>query len=459
MDPYLTYNLVDRNQPLYKCSSDSNLDIFHEMLVKIDNILTFMINSQIVPTNLDSLNFDNLECIITRKNYSNLSNDKQSPIIINVYKFNIKEFAFIGLDGNKISVDSTLLFLSNDFAYTWSQLKQKIQCLSTSDKKQLTSTKNNLKQKEQKSQNPIKKLFEETHKVIGSISTNNNLTKRAIPTVDTSSEGDDGDDENEQSDENEQIDENKKNEEINVLNVNLPRPMDSILLKGDDNFSDISPVTLKKTIDALENLKQQEEKTLKELEQINEGDTENFSKFCNNLGDVKREFLKNQEREQERRNKFEANKSAYRKMKQHIEEGKITEKQISPLFINDYPIYKFMDDHEIMDKPDDYIVYLSLYDELYPEKKTVPVTTYVPHNIHYLSDEEQKKYLTIKNDSKNIIEEFMHSQNSTSGQKKYPSVDEILEQVDDNEFNVITFDTKSENKLDTIATALLDNLQ
>jgi hypothetical protein len=236
---------------------------------------------------------------------------------------------------------------------------------------------------------------------------------------------------------------------------------------------DIDSDSLKEAIRELEELKNQEINRLKELEEMNSKDTENFSKFCNNIGDIKREHRREKEREEERRNKFEANKSAYRKITNHINEGKITEDHISPLFRNDYPIYKFMDEKDMLDKPDDYLLYLGMYDELYPKskeeeekEKNQNKNEYIPHNIHYLSDEEQKKYLDMKDLSKNLIEEFMTNscKDQPNQKKKYPSIDEILDKVgDDNDetFEGITFDNNNDNDndIDTISVALSNSLK
>jgi len=471
----VTFNLIDRNQPLYRYSSHYQYDVFNEMLLKVDTILNFMMDSGMTQVNLNTLNFDNLVCIVTRDSVSP-SYSKQFPI--NEYKFDINEAAFIGKSNNdKIYINSKQ---SSELEYIWNQISQKLECFSTDISQQINKQKTLTPPapiKQIKQVNPIHKLFEDTHKVINTMTNQDvkNVPTRAIPIIESSEEeSDENDDTEDEEDKKEKEKEKEKptnkltvktNTNNRLVGPDVPRPMESIVLN-----EDISPEELKKTIEALENLKELEQQRLKELEEINNKDTHNFSKFCNNLGDVKREFLRNKEREQERRNKFEANKGAYRKMKQHIVEGKITEDRISPLFKNDYPIYKFMDDKGILDTPDDYILYLNMYDELYPKKESTDKSNkskeeYIPHNVHYLSDEEQQKYLAMKSSNKNMIEEFMHNQtetNVTNTTKKYPSVDEILEKVGDDttdNFDEITFEPNKTNNIDTIATELIKNLQ
>ncbi|ARF09503.1 hypothetical protein Indivirus_1_126 [Indivirus ILV1] len=246
----------------------------------------------------------------------------------------------------------------------------------------------------------------------------------------------------------------KKSKKITIVKPDVPRPMNSVLVEDTNNLDNISPETLKKTIDELENLKKQEEEKLKELEEINEKDTNKFSDFCDKLGDAKREYRRNKEMEEEKKKKFEANKCAYRKMRQHLIDGKITENDISPLFKKEYPIYKFMDEKDLLDKPDEYILYLNMYDELYPEKNEK--SDYIPHNVNYLSAEEKKKYLDMKTTNQDIIEEFIYGQPENNLVKKYPSLNEILEKVGDSDnenYEGISFDdnnkqTKQEENLD-----------
>lgn len=430
------FYLVDRNQPLYTYSSPIISNVLHEILVKVDTVLQFMMDSGMKQTTLDSLNFNNLECICAA-----VSCSKPNPIVHDIFKFNIMEFMFVStFSGDKMGMVQVHSLLC-------SQIKEKINYLTntTNTTKQVISNKPKLVMTNKTEPiNPIKKLFEETRKIVNDVTTAPVQHTRTIPTVDSD------------EDEDEVVEQN------NRIGPDVPRPMDSILLK-EDSFENLDPEELKRTIDALENIKALEEQKIKELEMMNESDLENFSRFCNNLGDVKREFTKNKEREEERRNRFEANKSAYRKMKQHILEGKLSEENISPMFKNDYPIYKYMDEKDMLDKEDDYVNYLNMYDELYPTKETIQQKNeYIPHNIHYLSDEEQKKYLEIKNNNKNVIEDFMQKQcqPEKTKEKKYPSLNEILDTIDDGDevFNEVTFDNDTKSRLNTITTALKQSL-
>ena len=475
MQSFETFYLVDRNQPLYRYTSNNIHDVFHEILVRVDIILQFMMDSGL-SVNVDTLNFNNLEFVSTVENRS-----KHTPVVTDIMKFDVREFVFKSTI-TKDSIDPTFnnTYICNQIRVklNYSTPNQNIQNVQNVQSRIVpTKTTPNKLVLTKQQPNPVKKLLDETQKAVSSLTVNpptDQIKSRAIPTVELS------EDEQEEKDRKEK--ENKKRlaikreqesseettseeeEEEEENEPNIPRPMDSILLKTTDinNMDNITPDELKRAIEELEKIKKQEEKKLKELETTNADDMENFTRFCNGLGDAKREFNKNKEREQERRNKFEANKSAYRKMKRHIIEGKLSESEISPMFRNDYPIYKYMDEKNMLDQPDDYINYLSMYDELYPVKESEkPTSTYVPHNVHYLSDEEQKKYLEIKKD-KNAIDDFMHAQTNTQP-KKYPSLDEVLGTIDeiDGVCSDITFDddnSATKSKMDIITDALKSSL-
>jgi len=69
-----------------------------------------------------------------------------------------------------------------------------------------------------------------------------------------------------------------------------------------------------------------------------------------------------------------------------------------------------MDQKNLLNTPEDYIIYLNLYNKSDQknynknEKKE-----YIPHNINYLNEEDQKKYNNIKEQQKDIIEEFINN--------------------------------------------------
>jgi hypothetical protein len=137
----------------------------------------------------------------------------------------------------------------------------------------------------------------------------------------------------------------------------------------------------------------------------------------------------------------------------------MNEEKISPIIKNEYPIFKFMNEKGILDREldyydiygennssddnsneynnknydahnahDEYELFLRLYNELYPEKnKNNKNSSWVPHNYHYLSEKEKKKYKNIDKKYKNELEEFI---NNKTCPKKYPPLNKILDDLE-----------------------------
>jgi len=502
--------LTDSNSPLNQVYSSINLDfVVNELLVIIDTSLSVLTNNSI-KAQIDSLNFDNLQIIET------ISNGSPRPFIVNTYKLNLKTLSLsltslnsntCNLNGISVTdVSPKLKFMVNLISnkiniITGGKVQQKPQ--SKSLQPQSKSLRVIQKNKKIVDENPIKKVFEETQGLLKKVGNKADVgvNKRLIPTLDsTESESDIEEEDNETSESSEYELElkNEQGEQVTIKEPNVPRQMNSLLVEknvksnttvdlGDLDEENVDPETIRKTMEALQELKKVELKRLEDLKKNTTGDMENFSRYCNDLGDKKRELRRNQERETERRNKFEANKDAYFKMKKHIDSGKLSESKISELFINEYPIYKFMDEKNLLDEDDDYVVYLNIYDEMYPpknekNKEDEPKSTYIPHNIHYLSEDEQKKYISASEQKKDLIDEFIVKHNDKKDKqtdKKFPPLEDVLKGIDsdeeeenkvtcidveynNNEFAGINFEepikTSTDIKMDLIANAIKNTL-
>jgi len=140
---------------------------------------------------------------------------------------------------------------------------------------------------------------------------------------------------------------------------------------GHNSIVDISDIK-----QCINELKAEKEKINNEKEKIIE---EN-----DNINKKKRELKKVQEKERERRRKFEVNIDIYRKVKIDLEKGIL--KEIPELFEKEYPVFEVMDEQGELDKPIDvvYDTFTYLYDESYPKEDTEK-KEYVPHNINYVT--------------------------------------------------------------------------
>ena len=389
------YYFHNKNNYINEFSSKSILDIFHEILYNIDYTLTILLQSG-VQVNLNDLNFDNLICLEVIDN-----KEKPVPFIINMYKFSLKDKAFMDMDDKPMYFISKYPSLGLIFKSIIDRMDKFNQ---TKDHKPKTSKSvTNINNKKNVG---VKDLIKETSNILNNISGGKSVEPDIIRPMNSVL-----------------YEVNEKDNKKNIID-NLDT----------ESLEDLDPDELKKIIDNLQNIKEKEKQKIDELKVKTEMDLENYSKMCNDLGDKKRDMRRKLEREKEKRNKFDANKYAYKKIKQDILDGKLTEDKISELFINEYPIYKFLDENCIIDKEDEYIIYTQLYDELYnSDKVNQPKNEpYIPHNVHYLSSDEQDKYKAVVNNNKDIIDDFI-KKNTDNKNKKYPPLEEILNNLDSDE--------------------------
>lgn len=203
----------------------------------------------------------------------------------------------------------------------------------------------------------------------------------------------------------------------------FPTPMDAEITSIEEN-------TLADTIKELQELKNKEQQKVDELETNVKKDAAVFSEFYNNFSNKKQSIRREIERENERKNRFDANKEAYYRMKKDIEDGKLNENKISYLFEKEYPIFKFLDQKELLDTDNDYSTFVQMYDGLYSDTEKLELD-YIPHNIEYLPEDEQEKYKD-KSKHKDLVEEFINKDPSHKTKRKYDfePLDKLIPQLD-----------------------------
>jgi len=369
--------LINNDMVMNKVYENDNLEfVFYELLSYVDLSLSQLINHNI-QTKKSKLNFDKLCCLAVID-----TPKKIFPQIINTYKFDIGKMVFYDNFNQIFIIPPSCQLLSDSIKNKIEIIESKHTPKNTGPKKHIIKPDNN--------GDIVQEIIEKSSDLLETEIIPNSLLEEEIQKI---------------------------------------RPMNSIILEKDGDLSE-----LKEKMELLKVLKETEEKKLKELEQIKEKDSENFVKYCEDVNDNKRLYFKEKERAEERRNRFEANKVAYNRMKQDILNGKLSENNISCLFANEYPIYKFMDQKQLLDQPDDYITFLNIYDQMHPNNTLEKENTYVPHNIHYLSEDEQKTYQNVKETQKDLIEEFInHNNNNNNNNKSYPPIEEVLSSIDHDE--------------------------
>ncbi len=331
-------------------------------------------------------------------------------------------------------------------------IKQKVQ----EKYNRLVSSKNKVSNQKSTTNN-TKDVLKSTNKFVNSIKNKRiDMGKRLIPTM---------------SDSEEDIAENKDTyNQCDVNELKLPRPFSTIIdsnskedmsIPDNVNISDIEdvdPENLKKHIKQLEELKKQEQEKLDNMKDKLEEDIDNFSKYFDNLNDKKRFLRKDKDKEKERKRIFESDKRTYSLIKTDILDGKLDKNNVPTLFTSKYPIFEFMDDNNLLDTDDDYLTYLKLYNDLYPEEANpTNGNNYVPHNINYLSPKEKEKYAEIGDKYKNQIEEFI--KNGNSDKKKYPPLDEILADLDSKENSESDIESDSEGIPELVNFEVVENVK
>lgn len=118
---------------------------------------------------------------------------------------------------------------------------------------------------------------------------------------------------------------------------------------------------------------------------------------------------------EEKKNVFEANKRAYYMLEQDILDGKTTVDKISELFKEIYPIYKFMDNNNLLETENEFPEFTKIYDALDLDKED-DGGEYEPHNVNYLSEE---KKCTVQKDM--------------FGKQICPSLEDVLQAISDDE--------------------------
>jgi len=157
------------------------------------------------------------------------------------------------------------------------------------------------------------------------------------------------------------------------INVNLPVINTEIQITSDATKQEINQETneenieedineedLKKQIDELNRLKEQE---IKDLEKLNEGfheiENEVFGKNAI-LTAEKNKLKRDKEKWEEFKNIFNVDKKIYRTMKEKIANKEMEETEIPELFEKKYPIFKVLDENNILDTVEDIHEYIKL---------------------------------------------------------------------------------------------------
>lgn len=166
---------------------------------------------------------------------------------------------------------------------------------------------------------------------------------------------------------------------------------EDVVLSDFDDLDEIDPAALAEQIKQLEELKANEARKLKEVKKDHEKEIKKFSRFYDELNDEKRFIRVEKEKEEEKMRIYKCDKNdVYFNVKRKLMEGAISE--VPGMFRNKFVIFQFMEENDMFDCADEYEQYCALYNEAYPPENKKQEDDYIPHNVHYLSTDEQQKF-------------------------------------------------------------------
>ncbi len=282
-----SYVMVNKNRTINLIKESDDIEnIFHEILVHIDDVLEIMANNKLV-IGSTKLNFDNYLCV------EKLSNNYVS----NIVRFDVDGLCWRDVNDNIVPYSPSL-------ELSISSIKNKMSRLSNSKKNNMRIT--------------------------------SNMRAELLP-------GNMG---------------NGACDNSTSANKQPPKNVDN------DAYDNLTPEELKKLIDVLEESKKKEVNRLDSIRKINSDNKENLSSWCAEFDDKKRNHSRQIEKLRENKNRFCANRDAYFKIKEDISDNKLSEDNISELFIDEYPIFKFMDESNIINADDAFQIFTSLREEL-----------------------------------------------------------------------------------------------
>lgn len=428
------YRYINKNLDLSYVATSEDFDyILSRMLVDIDETLNSYLYNDIKVSKFD---FNYLRCL--EVNYNSVGS-----IVSNIFMFNLDKLCFIDKHGAEYTYSGTCIYLSRigikvkklldrfkmkkqmaliESATPWYVDKQKEienpQCISHESDKFCDEIK-----KQDISHNMIKTTGQRP-RVIKLQEQQQNIETLNINQL------------HEPQQNIETLDINQLHEEMMKLKLIKQSEQDALdLLKkktdishNDEVISDTQDIDqIYEEMMKLRSIKETEQNSLDKLK-------DKAEKQADELYDNRAALTKQQLKDIEKKSQFYANKRAYYIIKEELSSGKIS---VVPKMFDTFDIYKYLDVNNILESDDEY----EMYTKIHKTNPTNESKTYVPHNINYLPDVDKTKYVQDSNTDifGEPIEEVTHS----NGKKKYPSIEEILSSVDNDnniDFSDVNFE-------------------
>jgi len=141
--------------------------------------------------------------------------------------------------------------------------------------------------------------------------------------------------------------EENKNEEKSELNIFIP-----LTTVEENNNKKLSFEELQQKIKQLEEEENNNNRKIEEIQEIVNDKEEIFNEKKEEFDEQKKNFEKEKEYLYQLKNKLEADKRVYYIIKEQLDSGELTEESIPILFQDKYPIFKYLDDNNLIDDSD-----------------------------------------------------------------------------------------------------------
>jgi hypothetical protein len=231
------------------------------------------------------------------------------------------------------------------------------------------------------------------------------------------------------------------NNTTNNNNVRTTRIIPTVNNNEESSISDISSVCIQSDVSSVEcdvdddelqefyqtmvrESKEQDEK-IKFLKEELEEDEENYADYRYELNSKLNDIKYDKEKQEDMKSRFESEKNfTYVNIRNDVESGKLLIENIPSMFAKQYPVYKFMDNRDLLNDDHAYDIYQDLYKSMYDEDSdtddndNIENMLDIVNNKKFESSDKILKKLDIMesmiDDSENSVSSDLLSENSVS---------------------------------------------
>jgi hypothetical protein len=190
----------------------------------------------------------------------------------------------------------------------------------------------------------------------------------------------------------------EKKKPINNADIIDNSDSDSDVSSDNDDSCGYTEDELKAKLDELNNIKNDNIEHILDLKDKQDAEVDDYSSYLCDINGIKMKERMIVEKLEQQKRQYDGAKSTYNKIKRdlNLPVGKrpFNEDNIPILFADKYPIFKFMDDNNLFDTPNEFETFTEIYNTIdnTQTKETKESNIFIPHNLHYLDESKQEEY-------------------------------------------------------------------